>query len=175
MELFAGPLRVHYGQAYVLIGDGDPSDLEACFRGQDNGLCGTASSGVMFLMTGLHTGQVGFTVEVTEAPPELDFSWEEIVEAPFVVSDSPIALCEWGEVSGQPLLLAAGQYRARYSGRNMQAGHDQDTSVDDETIIDKYRLQFWPASAAPDQMIRQTSSIAAYWHDFARGLPTANA
>lgn len=34
-------------------------------------------------MTGLHTGQVGFTVEVSEAPPELGFSWEEIVEAPF--------------------------------------------------------------------------------------------
>jgi hypothetical protein len=41
MELFAGPLWMHYGQAYVLVGDGDPPDLEACFRGQVNGLCGT--------------------------------------------------------------------------------------------------------------------------------------
>jgi len=166
---------VHYGQAYVLIGDSDSSNLEAYFRGQVNGLCGTASSGVMFLMTGLHTGQVAFTVEVSEAPPELDFSWEEIVDAPFLAPDLPVALYQWGEASGQPLLLATGQYGARYSARNMQTGHDQDTSVDDEPIIDQYRLQFWPAPAAPDQVIRQTSPIAANWHDFAHGLPTANA
>jgi len=175
MEVFAGPLWVHYGQAYVLVGDGDSSDLDDCFRGQVNGLCGTASSGVMFLLTGLHTGQVGFTIEVSESPPEVDSSWEEIVEAPFLVSDLPVALYEWGESSGQPLPLATGQYRARYSARNMQAGNDQDTSVDDETIIDEYRLQFWPAPAVPDQVIRQTSSIAAYWHDFARGLSTGGA
>lgn len=175
VELFSGPLWVHYGQAYVLVGDAESSNLEACFNGQVNGLCGTASSGVMFLITGLHTGQVGFTVEVSDAPPEVDSSWEEIVEAPFLVSDSPVALYEWGEASGQPLLLPEGQYRARYSARNMQAGNDQDTSVDDETIIDEYRLQLWPASAGPDQVIRQTSAIAAHWHDFARGLPTADA
>src|SRR6185437_4365459 len=83
LQVHPGPLWVHYGQAYVLIGDSDSSNLEAYFRGQVNGLCGTASSGVMFLMTGLRTGQVAFTVEVSEAPPELDFSWEEIVDAPF--------------------------------------------------------------------------------------------
>lgn len=175
MELFAGPLWVHYGQAYMLVDDSDPPDLQACFRGQANGLCGTASSGAMFLITGLHTGQVGFTVEVSEAPPELDLSWEEIVEAPFAVPDSDVALYEWGEAAGHLLRLAAGQYRARYSGRNMQAGHDQDTSVDSETIIDQYRLQFWPATAAPDEVIRQTSPIAAYWHSFAERLPAANA
>jgi hypothetical protein len=171
MEVFAGPLWVHYGQAYVLSGDGDSSDMEACFRGQVNGLCGTAISGAMFLMTGLHTGQVGFTVEVAGSPPELDLSWDEIVEAPFLVPDLPVALYQWAAASGQPLPLAPGQYRARYSARNMQAGHDQDTLVDGAAIIDEYLLQLWPDLAAADRVIRQTSEIAAYWHNFARNLP----
>jgi hypothetical protein len=171
VDAFAGRLWVHYGQAYVLVGDCEVPDLEAAFRGQVNGLCGTAVSGGLFLITGLHTGQVGFTVEVSGSAPELDGSWEEIVEAPFLVPDLPVALYEWGGESGLRLSLAAGTYRARYSARNMQAGHDQDTLADDTVIIDEYWLQFWPAPASPDQVIRQTSEIAAYWHRFARGLP----
>jgi hypothetical protein len=170
VDVFAGRLWVHYGQAYVLSGDSEVPDLDAAFRGQVNGLCGTAVSGGMFLITGLHTGQVGFTVEVSGSPPELDGSWEEIVEAPFLVPDLTVSLYQWGEESGLPLSLAAGTYRARYSARNMQAGHDQDTSADDTVIIDEYRLQFWPAPSSPDQVIRQTSEIAAYLHRFASGL-----
>jgi hypothetical protein len=98
MEVFAGPLWVHYGQAYVLIGDSDTSHMQACFRGQVNGLCGTAVSGAMFLMTGLHTGQVDFTVEISGPAPDLDLSWEEIVEAPFLVPDLPVALYQWGDI-----------------------------------------------------------------------------
>jgi hypothetical protein len=174
IEVFDKPMWVDYGQAYVLSGDSDVPDLEVAFRGQVNGLCGTAVSGAMFLLTGLHTGQVGFTVEVSGSLPELDLSWEEIVEAPFLVPDLPIALYQWGEASGEPLALPPGQYRARYSARNMQAGHDKDTLVDDAAIIDEYLLQLWQAPAEADQVIKQTSEIAAYWHDFASGLPKTN-
>jgi hypothetical protein len=37
------------------------------------------------LITGLHTGQVGFTVDVLDAAPPLDDAWEEIVEVSFTV------------------------------------------------------------------------------------------
>jgi len=171
MEVFGGPLWVHYGQAYVLCGDSEVPDLENAFRGQVNGLCGTAVSGTMFLMTGLHTGHVGFTIEVSASPPALDRSWEEIVEASFLVAVAPVALYQWGEASGQPLPLSPGQYRARYSARSMQGGHDQDTLVGDAAVIDEYLLQLWPAPAVSDQVIRQTSAVAAYWHNFASGLP----
>ena len=43
--------------------------------------------------------------------------------------------------------------------------------MDDEPLVDRYLLQFWPAPAAPDRIIRQTSASAAYWHDFARTQP----
>jgi hypothetical protein len=171
VEVFAGPLHVHYAQAYILSGDSEVPDLEEAFRGQVNGLCGTAVTGSMFLITGLHTGHVGFTVDVSRSPPELDRSWEEIVETPFLVPALPVALYEWGEAVGHSLPLAEGQYRARYSTRNMQAGNDQDTLVGDAPVIDEYLVQLWPAPAAPDQVIRQTSEVAAYWHNFAAGMP----
>jgi len=43
--------------------------------------------------------------------------------------------------------------------------------VGDAAVIDEYLLQLWPASAVSDQVIRQTSEVAAYWHNFASGLP----
>jgi len=109
-------------------------------------------------------------VEVFGSPPELDRSWEEIVETSFLAR-LPVALYQWGEASGQPLPLTAGQYRARYSARGMQAGNDQDTLVGDVPTVDEYLLQLWPAPAAPDQVIRQTSEVSAYWHNFAAGVP----
>src|SRR5262245_12813985 len=64
VEPHAGRLHVHYGQAYVLCGDRELPDLEDAFRGQVNGLCGASALGALFLVTGLHTGMVGFAVQV---------------------------------------------------------------------------------------------------------------
>jgi hypothetical protein len=133
----------------LLSGDCEVPGLEEAFFGQVNGLCGTAAGGAMFLMTGLHTGHVGFTIEVSASAPDVDRSWEDIVEAPFQVPVAPVALYQWGEESGRPLPLSPGQYRARYSARSMQAGHDQDTLLGDAAVIDEYLLQLWPVPPSP--------------------------
>ncbi len=56
---------MHYSQIYV---ESDPDsvgpDLRESFAGQSAGLCGAATPGALWLSTGLHTGSVGFTVEV---------------------------------------------------------------------------------------------------------------
>ena len=63
-RVFKGTLAVHYGQAYLQpLGDNEV-DLEESFCGQANGLCGAASPHRLFLITGLHTGRVGFTLDV---------------------------------------------------------------------------------------------------------------
>ena len=69
-----------------------------------------------------------------------------------------------------PLPLPAGNYRARYCTRGMQDGSDLDTSQDPGQPTDSYSLAFWPAPPAPDQIVKQTSDIAAYWHVTARSL-----
>ena len=79
-----GEVHVHYGQIYV---ESDPDsfgpDLAEAFAGQTAGLCGAAIPGTLWLSTGLHTGNVGFTVEVHGQPPPLDAVWEDVVEVSF--------------------------------------------------------------------------------------------
>jgi hypothetical protein len=169
--VFAGKLHVHYGQAYVFSGEEwDTGEMDACFRGQSNGLLGAAEAGVLFLMTGLHTGFVKLRVDVDDAEPEPDGSWEECVEATFTPSAADARLVTWGGEPVCELPLNEIAYRVRYQANGMDAGRDADTILEDEDEIDSYRLSFWPGPPAPDRVVRQMSGIAAYWHEWARGL-----
>ena len=51
----------------------------------------------------------------------------------------------------------------------MQKGSELDTNVGDEPV-DRYRLDLWPAPAEPDRIVKQTSEVAAYWHEWASTL-----
>ncbi|CAM2801087.1 hypothetical protein SAXI111661_02295 [Saccharomonospora xinjiangensis] len=163
-----GPVYVHYGQFYVESGT-EHADMEKCFAGQENGLCGAASPGVLFCVTGLHTGSVRLTVEVCDGEPELDDRWEDVVEVSFRPSGAA-QVTGWCGEWGHDLDLAECDYRVRYSARDMDAGGQRDTSRDDEDddcedcTVDAYLLQFWPAPKADDVVVRQTSDTAAYWH-----------
>ncbi len=77
---------------------------------------------------------------------------------------------EWGGQAAYPLPLPAADYWVRYCARGMQHGSDLDTSQDPDRPADSYSLTFWPAPPAPDQVVKQTSDIAAYWHATARSL-----
>ena len=171
MRLFEGRLHVHYGQAYVFSGAcGDTADMDACFRGQANGLLGAAQPGMLFFMTGLHTGFVSLDVDVVDAEPPLDASWEECVEATFAPAAHDSRLVNWdGDVVCE-LPLRMRDYRVRYTARGMDAGHAADTVIGDEDPVDAYQLRFWPGPPAPDRVIKQASETAAYWHDWARTL-----
>ncbi len=166
-----GDVHVHYGQIYVHSEGGEPfeGDLPACFAGQRNGLCGAAVPGTLFLLTGLHTGDVGFTAEAHETEPP-DAGGEDVVEASFR-AQGPARLVTWGGEDWWDLGLAPGDYRVRYSATAMDAGREQATRLDGEPEEERYLLQFWPAPPAPDAVVRQHSAAAAYWHGFARKLP----
>ncbi|WP_018683565.1 hypothetical protein [Actinokineospora enzanensis] len=167
--VMSGDIRVHYAQFYVRSGY-EFADLEGCLAGQRNGLCGAAVSGALHLVTGLHTGSVGLTVETHDAEPPVGEEWEEVVEAPFR-SDGDTVLADWDSDVAVPLGLAAGDYRVRYCAVGMDEGHAHDTRMAGEPEVDRYLLQFWPAPPAPDEVIRQTSLHAAYWHSVPATLP----
>ena len=63
-RIFDGRLPLHYGQAYVESSENPCESLEDCFVGQANGLCGRAKAGCLFPIAGLHTGEVGLTLDV---------------------------------------------------------------------------------------------------------------
>jgi hypothetical protein len=183
-RVFSGSLPVHYSQAYVLTGEMTNPDFFSAFRGQANGLCGAAVRGALWLTTGLHTGRVGFTVDVLDAAPPLDDAWEEIVEVSFTVpgddeefeyydeyrgdeieiTERYVSLLGWGGSGYCDIPISPGSYRVRYCARGMDIGRRRDTLIDDEDLVDFYSLAFWPAEPEPDCVIKQTSEIAAYWH-----------
>lgn len=168
--VMTGPAWVAYAQIYVESGE-DFADLGECFAGQRNGLVGAAVAGKLFLITGLHTGEVGFTVEVHERMPSVEYSAEDVVEASYrPIGDA--ALVSWGGSGSWPLELRPGvDYRVRYSAWGMDAGHQGGPPMD-APPVDRYLLQFWPARPAPDRVVKETSRQAAYHHKFAREQPT---
>ncbi|MFF7794729.1 hypothetical protein [Streptomyces sp. NPDC007991] len=167
-----GEVHVHYGQIYV---ETDPDSfgpgLSEAFAGQSAGLCGAATPGALWLSTGLHTGGVGFTVEVHEQAPPLDPAWEDVVEVSFRPVSEDCALVEWGGGDSWQLELEETDYRVRYCAQGMDRASERDTRLDGEPRLDCYLLQFWPAPPEPDRVLKQTSRVAAYWHRYARELP----
>jgi hypothetical protein len=167
-----GEVHVHYGQIYVESDpDGSGPDLAEAFAGQSAGLCGAAVPGALWLTTGLHTGNVGFTVEVHDRAPLLDPAWEDVVEVSFRPASARSSLVEWAGEAAWELDLEETDYRVRYCAMGMDQGRQRDTRVGDEPQRDRYLLQFWPAPPRPDRILKQTAKSAAYWHDYAREQP----
>ncbi|MGC4939459.1 hypothetical protein [Kribbella sp. DT2] len=168
--LMTGTAPVSYAQIYVESSNDSMPELSQCFAGQQNGLCGAVAPGTLFLITGLHTGDVGFTVELHDEEPPVDDTWEEIVEASYRPRGE-VALNSWGGEASWPLELDLVNYRLRYSGSGLEAGRQAAPQLNGEPPVDHYLLQFWPAPPAPDRVVKQTSTAAAYWHGFAQETP----
>ncbi|GAA2975140.1 hypothetical protein [Actinokineospora diospyrosa] len=168
--LFEGDLHVHYGQFYV---ESQPGlNITGQVRGgQVNGLCGAAEPGTLFLITGLHTGEVHLTVELHDEQVPVTDEWEEVVEVSFRPETESVHLVQWAGEASWPLPLPQVDYRVRYCASGMDAASDQDSRLDDEPRFDRYLLQFWPGPPAPDVVVRETSESAAYWNAHAKTLP----
>lgn len=143
-------------------------DFCQCFEGQENGICGANQPGVLLLTTGLHTGSVALTVDLCDSEPLMDDSWEEIVEVSFVAT-SPLepGIAEWGGHGWNPLKFKPGNYRVRYCARHMATGRERSVGRGMKKPPDTYYLAFWPAPAAKDRILKQTSETADH-HSFQR-------
>lgn len=163
MELFNSTLNISYGQFYMLSGESE-YDLDAAFKGQTNGLCGAADAPNLFFITGLHTGHVELGVYFHQSMPELDESWEDVVEVSYHVTGE-LSLEECCGSTLDPLPIPLGNYRVRYSGKKMDEARAEDCILENEPTIDSYRVDFWPSTdQSADAIIRQHSELAAYWH-----------
>lgn len=148
----AGEVHVHYHQIYVESDPDSPGPgLAQAFAGQSTGLCGAAPPGTLWLRTGLHTGNVGFTVEVHDAAPPLEPEWEDAVEVSFRPASAGSALVQWAGEASWELDLEETDYRVRYCAQGMDAAHRQDTRLSEEPQLDRYLVRFWPAPPAPDR------------------------
>lgn len=169
---FDDDVHVHYRQFYVESGtDGSYDQSTSPRGGQVNGLCGAAVPGMLFLTTGLHTGSIQVTVEVLDAPAPVGDEWEDVVEVSFRPTAEQVFLVQWAGEASWPLSLDRIDYRVRYCATGMDRACEVDTRLAGEPLVDRYLLQFWPAPAEADAVIRETTEIAAYWHAAARSAP----
>ncbi|BAU11247.1 hypothetical protein LEP3755_17400 [Leptolyngbya sp. NIES-3755] len=173
-RIFEGLLQVAFHiisvEPYIDPNDYEGVDLKAAFRGQINGICGAATPGMLLLKTGLHTGHVSFTLDVLDAAPPIDETWQDIVEVSFTPASGGVFLQEvYGTepICSIPLLQAT--HRVRYCARNMDCGPDLDRLGGNETV-DSYALMFWMDDIAPDVIVKQTSHSAALQHQWAQLL-----
>src|SRR5215469_5969241 len=92
--VFDQEIHVHYGQFYVQDQTPFETEMNESFGGQANGLCGAAVPGLLFLVTGLHTGQTRVTIEVLDAPAPIGDEWEDFrTRSPGLVpADNALAL-----------------------------------------------------------------------------------
>lgn len=126
-----------------------------------NGLFGGAIPGGAVIKVGIHTGKVPITVELAETAPPLDESWEEIVEAPCVITGSPVYLHPCIDtISAELPHLPEGVYRARFCA--VRFGMNEKNLGED--CGEHYALFLWLDDPRPDEIVKQTSSQANYWH-----------
>ncbi|GEL99296.1 hypothetical protein [Cellulomonas terrae] len=137
--------------------------------GQRNGLCGAQVPGHLTMAIGLNDGEVPVRVEVHEVVPSTDPVWEDVVEVSFAPIDAPYTLTafQFGVVLDLPV---PGTYRARWSASGMDAAHANGIP-EGGSAPDRYLLQLWPAPWGPDEVVRQSSKLAAYWHSVAAETP----
>lgn len=166
--IYDGEIHVHYRFVHLAVAG---QDLAAqAIKGQRNGLCGATTPGQLSFVTGLHTGHVRFAIEWSDSKPAIDDVWEEVVEVPVVISQHELVLSAF-EDSRVVQVPTTGPHRARFNAVGMDEGNAQDTAAPGEPGPDRYLLQLWPAPAAPDEIVRQTSVIAGIWHRHAQESP----
>jgi hypothetical protein len=169
--VFDGIVSVSYMQMYLDSRPAYESTTIDHRAGQQNGLCGAAEPGYLFLTTGMHTGCVGLAIEVHEAEPVVDEGWEDVVEVPFVPASRTAWLVQWEGDTACEFHLRPVPYRVRYCATGMDEGNASGVVFRGDPPVDRYLLQFWPAPFAPDCIVKQTSRQAAYWHEHAQRLP----
>ncbi|WP_050762916.1 hypothetical protein [Reinekea blandensis] len=166
--LFLGKIEVEYGQFYFDHPDDDESlfdgVVEEAFIDQKNGLCGAGIDGMVYFVAGLNNGAMSVCIEQHEQAPELDSSYDDIVEVSFTNQIASLALCQWAHEATFPLNLPEGQYRLRYcvQGMDNEYGDEDDWSL--PMPGQRHLVQLWPASPEADSIIRSNSKMGRYWH-----------
>ena len=161
--VFEGRMHVSYSQAYVSSGD-SYGTYDGAFDGQVNGLLGAGLPGALTMMVGVHTGDVGLRVLVTDQAPPIGEEWEDAVEVSFHPDDPDVSIAGCLSDAVCTFRLEEPGYRVRLCAKGMDAGSAADVVMEDEPLLDSYELVFWPAAPGPDVVLRQGSEIAAYRH-----------
>jgi hypothetical protein len=164
--LFDGLVETDYGQLDLVWSDEGSfdGDWERSFAGHTNGLVGSANPDGVYVNLSSRFGGCRVCVVLQESqPPTPPILWEDVVEVSIAIPEGSQARWEsWGaESSGDLVGLRPGSYRLRVSAHGRDAARADEHS---ESRPDNYLVEIWPATAAPDAIVRVGSEDASYWH-----------
>lgn len=167
-ELFSGNINIEYGQFYIDVpefddDEDDSLEPEVAFEGQQNGLCGASQEGKLFFVAGIQNGVIEIKINLHSSEPEIDQSYDEIVQVPFRRLSKEVSLCEWGCEETYPLEIPKGSYQVRYSIVGMDKDYSDDSDWEAPIKGQKYIVQIWPSEVESENIVKYTSESAAYW------------
>jgi hypothetical protein len=117
----------------------------------------------LVLVTGAQNGRVGCTVVVADRDPGAELAaYEDVEEVTFTSPTGVVSLVERScgrLVAELDLGAGAGTYRVRYHARGMDAAAD----AAEDTVVDEYLVQIWPAPETPRSRPKATSACGRYW------------
>lgn len=153
-----------YGQLEVVWGeDVFAGDFDLFFAGQVNGLAGASSGTGLYLSLGRRSGGSPVLMVLLDGelgPPAAE--WEDVVEVSVTIPPGvEVGWCMWATESYGPLGLPAGSYRVRVNATGRDVGFANELA---SGAVDRYLVEFWPATAARDAILRTTTANAEYWH-----------
>jgi hypothetical protein len=142
------------------------------------------ADGDVLVNTGGQWGPFEVTTQYWDAEPDVENSWEDIVEFSVGCRDGGLVVTELVDNDPTAVLAeVAGTYRVRVSARGRSDAADdldEDGNInDDPEPREFYLIQAWPAPMLPPLAIRETTpdpqEVADAWERSARTLPEADA
>lgn len=146
-------IELHPGQGGHLHGLGDV------------GLATGEHEHAVVLTTARHDGPVPVEVQVLDAEPPLDPTWDAVVEVSLRTGDGP-TVCGWAGSGVVELPVPADvDLRVRYVVVDGQLGSEQsrDVEVVGSSPAERYLVQAWPAPATQARTVVATSPWSQYW------------
>ena len=144
--LFNGIVHTEYGQFDLTWGADDvgfDGDFDRFFAGQVNGVAGAAVDDGLYINLARRSGGSQVTISLCSGEPTLK-RW-----------------LTWAAEETGALALPPGEYRVRVIARGRDAGAAGEF---EDTLVDFYLVEFWPADDQPDAVVRVGSADATYWH-----------
>lgn len=118
-----------------------------------------------FVQGGSQSGPYAITAQMGADPGEAGTDWEDVVELS-VMTAGAITINEVVDGPVETLPVPPGTYRLRLSSRGRTEGYERAASFPDEdeekdeSPLEHFLVQLWPAAATPAVVLRQDSGYA---------------
>lgn len=155
-----------FSQFYVVSGDAYVGQSSYSGSGRRVGLCDATTPGALMLGTARQVGPIPIGVQVFDGPPPpLDAGWQDVAEVPFEPAGA-VRMKGWDPSSTETVLPldAAKTFRVRYAIADADDAGSVSFSETGADLPERYLVQFWPASPAAAEVVREDSAIGQYWN-----------